>query len=131
MRNGRASRRPDVPHETYRTYARVTRYASRVDSNQSEIVSAFRDLMCSVKHLHTAGRGIPDILVGFGGFTALCEIKTEKGKLNKVQEEWRKDWTGGVYTVRNFDDVVRIHRMMMRWHYAVTKLSLEEVRGKA
>jgi hypothetical protein len=94
----------------------VTRYASRIDANQPLVVDAFRKLGCSVKHMHTAGSGIPDLAVGFGGLTLLVEIKTEKGKLNDRQLEWLEDWTGGHYVVRNLDDVERLVSMVRGWH---------------
>jgi hypothetical protein len=83
----------------------VTRYAAKVDKNQPEIVQAFRDRGCSVKHLHTVGGGVPDLLVGFAGYTRLVEVKTDKGKLTDAQKEWAEDWLGGIYLVRNLTDV--------------------------
>jgi hypothetical protein len=94
----------------------VTRYASRIDVNQPQIVEAFRKMGCSVKHMHTAGSGIPDLLCGYGGLTLLVEVKTEKGKLNPRQQEWLEDWTGGHYVVRNLDDVERLVSMVRNWH---------------
>ena len=38
--------------------------ASRVDSNQPEIVATLRGMGCSVQHLHAVGKGVPDLLVG-------------------------------------------------------------------
>jgi hypothetical protein len=94
----------------------LTRYASRIDANQPEIVDAFRKLGCSVKLSHGVGAGWPDTAVGFGGLTLLVEIKSGKGKLNDRQLEWLEDWTGGHYVVRNLDDVERLVSMVRGWH---------------
>lgn len=85
----------------------MTRYAAKADENQPEIVAAFRKLGICVKHMHTAGHGVPDLLLSYGGYVRLAEIKTEKGKLTKAQKEWAADWTGGIYLIRNVDDVER------------------------
>lgn len=93
----------------------LTRHARRVDENQPEVVKAFRGMGCSVLHLHMAGKGVQDIAVGYGGLTALVEIKTEKGKYKPAQEKVMSEWTGGYYTVRSLDDVERIVSMLRNW----------------
>jgi hypothetical protein len=93
----------------------VTRYAAKVDANQVDIVSAFRRLGCSVKHLHRVGAGCPDIAVGLGGLTRFVEIKTDKGKHTQAQLDWLEDWTGGAYLVRNIGDVEACVASMKAW----------------
>ncbi len=39
----------------------------RVDSTQAQIVKELRRLGMEVEHLHTVGKGCPDILVGYKG----------------------------------------------------------------
>lgn len=75
------------------------RRRAKVDANQAAIVSALRKIGASVEPLHFAGRGIPDLLVGFRGVTTLIEVKTEKGRLNALQTRWRDSWRGSVYVV--------------------------------
>lgn len=50
------------------------RRAARVDRNQPEIVAELRERDYIVVHLHTLGKGVPDILVGGPHFlTGQCE----------------------------------------------------------
>lgn len=90
----------------------MTRYAAKIDANQPDIVDAFRKLGICVKHMHTAGHGVPDLLLAYGGYVRLAEIKTEKGRLTKAQKEWAADWTGGIYLIRNVDDVIACAKSM-------------------
>jgi hypothetical protein len=69
--------------------------AKRVDQNQAEIVQAMRDLGASVVDLHEVGKGCPDLLVGYRGFTVLIEIKMPGEKRNKRQLDWFALWRGG------------------------------------
>ena len=52
------------------------RRIARVDRNQAEIVQALRSMGATVQHLHTIGKGCPDILVGFGGKTISWKLRT-------------------------------------------------------
>ena len=79
----------------------MTRTASRVDTNHAEIVSALRQVGCSVLSLAALGGGVPDLLVAKGGTTVLIEIKQGKGKLNKQQKDWHANWKGAVYVVNS------------------------------
>ena len=79
----------------------------RVDTNQREIVSALRAVGCSVQLLHEAGRGVPDILVGFRRTNHLLEIKSEHGKLNPRQCEWHESWRGTVCVVTTPDEALK------------------------
>lgn len=74
--------------------------ARRTDSNQAEIVEALRQVGASVFSLHTVGRGVPDLLVGFRGCNYLLEVKSKKGKLTPDQEQWVNSWSGEVAIVR-------------------------------
>jgi Holliday junction resolvase len=50
------------------------RRAMRVDANQEQIVSALRARGAGVRVI-SQGDGIPDLLVGYRGFTILMEVK--------------------------------------------------------
>lgn len=81
----------------------------RVDTNQPEIVATFRDMNCTVCHLHAVGRGVPDLLVGCRGINLLVECKTKTGVLNTLQREWHTNWKGQVvvcHSAREAADVV-------------------------
>ena len=75
--------------------------AAKVDANQPEIVAALRKIGATVQHLHTVGRGCPDILVGYQGENYLLEIKTEKGKLTPPEGRFFADWEGQVSIVHS------------------------------
>ena len=80
----------------------------RVDSNQVQIVAALRKVGATVQHLHTIGRGCPDILVGFRGTNYLMELKaTPVGyKLTDDEKKWHRDWRGNVVIVTSIDEAV-------------------------
>lgn len=73
---------------------------AKVDHNQNEIVSALRQIGASVYPLHFAGRGCPDLIVGFRGRNFLLEVKTERGRLNTVQSDFHRSWRGQTAVVR-------------------------------
>lgn len=83
----------------------------KADDNQPEIVSRFRELGASVQHLHTVGKGCPDILVGYRGINSLVEIKDgskspSKRKLTPDEQEWHDSWRGQVVIIETEDEVI-------------------------
>jgi len=77
----------------------------RVDTNQTQIVKALRDMGCTVEHLHAIGKGVPDIIVGFKARNFLLEIKDgDKKVLTPDQFNWHRLWKGQVNVVTNIDD---------------------------
>jgi len=78
----------------------------RVDANQAEIVDALRKVGATVLHLHEVGEGCPDIVAGFRGVNYLIEIKTIKGKINRMQREWHYLWRGQICVVRTVDEAL-------------------------
>jgi hypothetical protein len=101
--------------------------ATRVDTNQKELVEYLRGNGLSVIHLHGVGSGVPDVAVGIGGLTCLAEIKTEKGKDTKAQEELMKWWTGGKYYLRNKSDCDQLKKTMMEWLRWINQGTLQRV----
>jgi len=73
---------------------------AKVDQNQQEIITALRQIGASVYPLHFAGRGCPDLIVGFRGRNYLIEIKTQKGRLNADPRTFHASWRGQVAVVR-------------------------------
>ena len=60
----------------------------------------------TVWSLADLGKGCPDLLVGYRGLTVLIEVKGAKGKLNAMQEDWHRRWTGSpVVIIRNEQDI--------------------------
>lgn len=96
-------------------------HARRVDANHSDIVAALRKLGCTVLDLSRAGRGCPDVCVGYGGLSMLAEIKAEKGKLNVRQNEFLNQWTGGCYLLRTAEDCATLANTLRNWHMAILK----------
>jgi len=87
----------------------------RVDSNQVEIVKELRRLGMEVEHLHSVGKGCPDILVGYKGKNVLLEIKRdEKAKLTPDQVLWHHSWKGQVTVVSNVIDAVKAVKEICR-----------------
>jgi len=67
------------------------RRAARVDSNQTQIISALRAAGAYVWII-----GLPvDLLVGYKNHTFLVEIKTNsKKRLTKLQADFFENWSG-------------------------------------
>jgi hypothetical protein len=82
--------------------------AARVDANQAAIVAALRKIGATVELLHSVGDGVPDLLVGHRCENYLIEVKTPKGRKNKRQEAWHRDWRGNSFVVRSVDEALRI-----------------------
>lgn len=87
--------------------------AKRTDANQIAISDAFRRLGYSVKSMHEVGGGFPDLVVAKGSDTYLVEVKTEKGKLNELQEKFIATWYGKVYVITCVDDVLAFNSDML------------------
>lgn len=91
----------------------MPKYAARVDRNQPEIVKAIRKEGWTVLHLHTLGKGAPDILVGKDGENFLIEIKDgekppSKRKLTPDEAEFSEEWEGQVTTCINVKQVMDV-----------------------
>ena len=84
------------------------RRAARVDANQEKIVKALRACGATVRVV-TQGDGIPDLLVGYRGYTILMEVKDgdkppSARKLTEDEEKFFKEWTGGMIAIVNSVD---------------------------
>lgn len=80
------------------------RRAAKIDANQPGIVAAMRKAGATVYSLAAVGQGIPDLLVGFAGRTALVEVKdgskpASARQLTPDQQQWHQTWTGGTLAV--------------------------------
>lgn len=84
------------------------RRAARRDDGEDEIVSALREVGAVVRII-TQGDGLPDLLVGYRGFTILMEVKDgtkppSARKLTEAEEKFFMEWTGGMLVVVNSVD---------------------------
>jgi hypothetical protein len=83
--------------------------ARRIDENQGIIVETLRKAGATVILLHAVGKGVPDLLIGYRGVTALIEVKNPvlKGKLNTLQRAWVDEWRGSlVHVVHTPDEAI-------------------------
>jgi len=81
------------------------RYANRIDANQNKIVDAMRKVGAVVRII-SQGDGIPDLLVGYKGYTILMEVKDgdkvpSARKLTEAEQKFFDEWTGGMLVVVN------------------------------
>ena len=81
------------------------RRANRIDANQNDIVDALREAGAVVRII-SQGDGIPDLLVGYNGFTILMEVKDgdkvpSKRKLTEAEQKFFDEWEGGLLVVVN------------------------------
>jgi hypothetical protein len=88
----------------------MSKYARRVDGNQSEIFALWRDLGAHVVDTSRFGGGFPDCLVLYRGQMFLAEIKNgAKAEVKKGQVEFHAQFEaygGRVWIIRNRDDAL-------------------------
>ena len=87
------------------------RHVARVDENQDEIVKALRAIGCTVTPTHAAGKGFPDITVGWQGVNYLLEIKNPSKpkrdrQLTEDQVDWHREWRGQVAVVETVKEAL-------------------------
>jgi len=80
------------------------RRAAKIDSNQTQVISALRAAGATVQSLAAVGKGVPDLLVGFNGYTLLMEVKDgnkspSQRRLTDDQVIWHGAWRGGALSV--------------------------------
>jgi hypothetical protein len=78
----------------------MSRFARKVDANQTQIVAALRAAGVVVEpRLARVGGGVPDLLCGYGGRTVLLEVKDgakpkHERRLTADEQEWALAWAG-------------------------------------
>jgi len=89
------------------------RRANRVDANQDQIVETLRACGAYVRVV-TMGDGIPDLLVGYNGYTLLFEVKDgnkppSARELTPAEAKFFREWTGGmIAVVKNVEEALDI-----------------------
>lgn len=84
----------------------------KVDSNQAELVKQIRKIPgVSVLHIHTVGKGCPDIIIGHRKRNYLIEIKDpakfkSQRKLTPDEDKFHNTWQGQIFTAETFDDII-------------------------
>ena len=81
------------------------RYANRIDANQNGIVDALRKAGAVVRII-SQGDGIPDLLVGYQGYTILMEVKDgnkppSARTLTPAEQKFFDEWRGGMVVIVN------------------------------
>lgn len=89
------------------------RYANRVDANQRQLTEFFEAHGCVVESLAHAGRGLPDILVGYAPTSrvAVVEIKAPKGRTKPrtlIQQEKFRAKFPMTFVVRDDTTALRV-----------------------
>lgn len=92
----------------------MSKYARRVDANQSEIVKVFKDLGCSVFDTSRVAGGFPDLMIGKNKKTVLVEIKSsEKASYTPAQEMFMLNWRGStVVRINDIDGAIRLVKLL-------------------
>tara|TARA_R110002012_G_scaffold256075_1_gene436126 strand:+ start:94 stop:438 length:345 start_codon:yes stop_codon:yes gene_type:complete len=101
----------------------------RVDKNHTQIVKALRKFPgASVFSMAPLGSGIPDLCIGYLGVTVIAEVKGEKGKLNKIQQEFKDRWCGSeVIVLRTPDDCAALLNNMDRMRRVFGRIPGQDV----
>jgi hypothetical protein len=92
----------------------MSKYAKKVDANQSEIVKVFKQLGCSVFDCSRVAGGFPDLLIGKNKRTVLVEIKSsEKASYTPAQELFMINWRGStVVRINDIDGAIRLVKLL-------------------
>ena len=82
------------------------RYAARIDKIQPAVVKAMRAIGSSVAVTSDAGKGFPDLVVGYQGRTILMELKdpdatkrSTGSRLTPAQAAFHASWRGDTLIV--------------------------------
>lgn len=89
------------------------KFARKADSNQPEIVKGLRKVGAKVQHIHTIGKGCPDILVAYQNRWFVAEVKDgnkppSAQQLTPDEKEWHEDFSQAapVHIWRNLDEAL-------------------------
>lgn len=91
----------------------MSRYARRVDANQTQVVAALRKVGALVHPLSRVGDGVPDLLVSYRCELHLLEVKDgtlppSRRALTPDEAEWHQRWAGPrVHVVTSVDEALR------------------------
>lgn len=79
------------------------------DTNEKRLIAYLRARGAQVEKIHQP----VDLLVCFGGVTAVAEVKTSKGKANRAQEAFMWHWKGICQVLRNERDCDAFLKLMV------------------
>lgn len=81
-------------------------HAGKVDQSQPPIIAALRKAGMTAVSIAQVGGGVPDVLAGWRGITALLECKTGNEPLNAAEREFHATWAGHIAVVRTPEEAV-------------------------
>ena len=92
------------------------RRAANIDGNQPEIVAALRKAGATVQTLAAQGKGVPDLLIGFGGRNILAECKDPNALRGRAQAlqltpdeaRWHDAWLGQVTIITSVEEALAL-----------------------
>jgi len=89
------------------------RRRARVDANQADFVSRIRKYGVSVLHMHTLGRGAPDLALGYRGANYFVELKDpektpSQQKLTPDELQFFENWRGQVSVIRTVEEALEL-----------------------
>jgi len=90
----------------------MSRYAAKVDANQTAIIKALREIGATVFSLAGVHNGCPDLLVGIGMQTYLVEVKDgnkppSARQLTPDQAKFVSTWEGSPVVILKDVDIAR------------------------
>lgn len=112
------------------------RRAARVDRNAGEIVEGLRKAGAYVRVI-TQGEGLPDLLVGYRGYTLLIEIKDgqkppSQQKLTEAEQKFFDEWTGGpLVRAASLDEAIDLlrNRFQAQQMSILQQITIDTLRG--
>lgn len=84
----------------------MARRAAKVDDTHGEIRNALRAAGVVLHDCSMVGRGFPDFVCSYRGYTALLECKTGFRDLNEPQRKFRDKWEGTMIVARTGPEAV-------------------------
>ena len=99
----------------------MSRYAKRTDDNHRSVVEELRDAMpdATISDASGAGKGCPDLVIGWRGLNFLFELKDPKKpksgrRLTKAQVGMHSNWQGQIGVGHSAADIaVQIARIAL------------------
>lgn len=87
--------------------------AAKIDANQPAVVKALRSAGCTVEHLHSVGKGCPDLLCAIADQVFLIEVKDgakppSAQKLTPDQVVWHAEWKAEVHIVNSIEGAIEV-----------------------
>jgi Holliday junction resolvase len=96
------------------------RRAANIDANHRAIVAHLEAIGCSVQSLASAGKGVPDLLVGRRAVNVLIEVKNPNNSpkhraLRDSQVEFHRKWKGQVAVAHTPQEAEAIVMAAEKW----------------